>query len=324
MLHIKSVVKSLGNFLLGPLDLIVENEILVILGPSGSGKTTLINVISGISQLDSGEIIIGNERVSEESIENRGVSIVFQEDALFPHMTVLENIKYANSTEEDINKNVDIFGIEHILDRSVGALSGGEKNRVELARAIISMPKILLLDEPLSSLDYPVRKKLAPDLRKILKRVKIPVVYVTHDREIAWEIGDRIAIMSKGGICQIGTPEDVFKKPTAIIAAEITGESNILRMEMKEKSGNERVVGWGPYNLEIVAEQNGNEETIHVSIRPDDIILGTQGGGINWMEGEIIEKIFKGHRYAVELNIEGVEENIRVNVPLDHNEIKNL
>ncbi len=320
MLHIKSIVKSIGEFTLGPIELTVGNEILVILGPSGSGKTTLLNVISGILNMDDGEILIGGENISKEPIEKRSTAIVFQEDTLFPHMTVMENITYANVGREDIKKIIDIFGIGKILDRSIDTLSGGEKNRVSLARAIVSKPKVLLLDEPLSSLDHPIRKRLSIDLRKILKQIEIPVIYVTHDRDIAWEIGDKIAIMSGGKICQIGTPEGIFKNPKTVVAAEITGESNILKMVVIKRNGKEHIVEWGPYKLEARVDGLENDKEICVCVRPENIVLGKQKKGKNWMKGEIVEKIFKGHRYAVELDIEGVKDQIRAYASLKQNE----
>ena len=324
MLHIKSIVKSIGDFTLGPMELTVGNEILVILGPSGSGKTTLLNVIAGILQRYGGQILMGEMDISEEPIENRSTAIVFQEDTLFPHMTVRENIMYANVEGENISKVIDIFGIEKILDRATDTLSGGEKNRVEVARAMASKPKILLLDEPLSSLDYPVRKKLSTDLRKILKRIGIPVIYVTHDRDIAWEMGDRIAIMSGGKICQIGTPKSVFKNPKTVVAAEITGESNIIKMVVGQNGKRGHIVEWGDYKLETQVDGLKSGREVQVCIRPEDIVLRKQGEGKNWVKGEVIEKIFKGHRYAVELNIEGVRDQIRAYVSLNGNEIVNL
>ena len=320
MLHIKSIIKSIGEFTLGPIELMVENEILVILGPSGSGKTTLLNVISGILDMDDGEIIIGGKNISKEPIEKRSTAIVFQEDTLFPHMTVMENITYANVEGEDIKKIIDIFGIGKILDRSIDTLSGGEKNRVSLARAIVSKPDVLLLDEPLSSLDHPIRKRLSIDLRKILKQIGIPVIYVTHDREIAWEIGDKIAIMSDGKICQIGTSESVFKNPKTVVAAEITGESNILKMVVGESKEKGHIVEWGPYKLEARVGGLENGKEICVCVRPENIVLGKQKKRKNWVKGEIVEKIFKGHRYAMELDIEGVKDQIRAYASLKQNE----
>ncbi len=324
MLHIKSIIKSVGEFTIGPIELTVGNEILVILGPSGSGKTTLLNVISGILDMDGGEIIIGGKNISKEPIEKRSTAIVFQEDTLFPHMTVMENITYANVEGEDIRKIIDIFGIEKILDRSINTLSGGEKNRVSLARAIVSKPEVLLLDEPLSSLDYPIRKRLSIDLRKILKQIEIPVIYVTHDRDIAWEIGDKFAIMSGGKICQVGTSEGIFKNPKTVVTAEITGESNMLKMMVGESKEKGHIVEWGPYRLETRIGGLENGEEVQACVRPENIVLGKGRKGKNWVEGKVVEKIFKGHRYAVELNIEGVEDQVRAYVSLKQNETMKL
>jgi molybdate/tungstate transport system ATP-binding protein len=305
-------VKSFERFCLGPIELDVKNEILVILGPSGSGKTTLLNIISGIMDIDKGDIWIDGEKISDIPMEKRGVSIVFQEGALFPHMNSKQNIEYASKNEEDVANVVEIFGIENILDRSVLTLSGGEKNRVSLARAIVSNPRVMLLDEPLNSLDYPVKRRLSTDLRKILCLFEMPVIYVTHDRDIAFEMGDRIAIMADGKISQIGTPKEVFENPKTVVAAELMGEANILHVKVVESGLGDTMLEWGPYQIKTTDKKTKNGYKMYACVRPENIVLGMESETENMMQGEVIEKIFKGEKCIVEISIEGIENKIRV------------
>lgn len=315
-------MKSFGRFCLGPIKLNVEDEILVILGPSGSGKTTLLNTISGIMDIDNGDIWIDEEKISDIPMEKRGVSIVFQEGALFPHMNSKQNIEYASKDKKNVANIVEVFGIENIMNRSVLTLSGGEKNRVSLARALVSEPRVMLLDEPLNSLDYPVKRRLSTDLRKILHLFEMPVIYVTHDRDIAFEIGDRIAIMADGKISQIGTPKEVFENPKTVVAAELMGEANILRVKVVKSGLKDTMLEWGPYKIKTTDKKTKNKCEMYACVRPEDIVLESGSKVENLIHGEVIEKIFKGEKCIIEISIKGIENNIRASCSSKVYEIK--
>ncbi len=218
MLVLRNVVKHVGRFTLGPVSLEVGDETLVVLGVNGAGKTTLLNLIAGILEPDDGEIILNDHLLNGEPIERRGVGYIFQRPYLFPHMSVKENIEYGLRRGEENNSEkfhyvVSLLGIENILDRDVHGLSGGEAQKVALARALVSTPKILLLDEPLVHLDAVARRELLYELKNVLKELKIPKIYVTHEAREARVVADRIAVLDSGKIVEEGSREELLKNP---------------------------------------------------------------------------------------------------------------
>ncbi|MDJ0270318.1 MAG: ABC transporter ATP-binding protein [Aigarchaeota archaeon] len=218
MLILRNVVKQVGRFRLGPVSLEVGDETLVVLGVNGAGKTTLLNLIAGILEPDDGEIILNGQLLNGEPIERRGVGYIFQRPYLFPHMSVKENIEYGlrRGEENNIEKFhyvVSLLGIENILNRDVRGLSGGEAQKVALARTLVSTPKILLLDEPLVHLDAVARRELLHELKHVLKVLKIPKIYVTHEAREARVVADRIAVLDSGKVVEEGSREELLKNP---------------------------------------------------------------------------------------------------------------
>ena len=205
---------------------IEDGAMLGLLGPSGCGKTTLLNLISGLLTPDSGEIYFGKDNVTSLPPEKRGIGYVFQSHALYPHMSVYENIKYPllalkdknlSKTEMDerIKEIAALVQIDKLLDKKPNELSGGEMQRVAIARALVKKPRILLLDEPLSSLDAYLRKQTAKEIRRIQQETKITTIFVTHDQREAMGISDEVAIMNEGSLIQKGKPEEVLEKPAS-------------------------------------------------------------------------------------------------------------
>ena len=205
---------------------IKDGAMLGLLGPSGCGKTTLLNLISGLLTPDSGEIYFGKDNVTSLPPEKRGIGYVFQSHALYPHMSVYENIKYPllalkdknlSKTEMDgrIKEIAALVQIDKLLDKKPNELSGGEMQRVAIARALVKKPRILLLDEPLSSLDAYLRKQTAKEIRRIQQETKITTIFVTHDQREAMGISDEVAIMNEGSLIQKGKPEEVLEKPAS-------------------------------------------------------------------------------------------------------------
>ena len=211
-------------------------QFVTLLGPSGSGKTTLLNIIAGFVRPDHGRVRFGDEDVTLRPVNRRGLGMVFQNYALFPHMTVGENVafplKVRRVGKEEIGQRVEevlrLVQLEHLAGRSVTALSGGQRQRVALARAVVFSPQIVLMDEPLSALDKNLREEMQVEIRQLHKKIGATTVYVTHDQREALTMSDRIAVMNKGHIVQFGTPEEVYNTPNSAFAAQFIGETTLL------------------------------------------------------------------------------------------------
>ena len=243
MLKVINVVKRYKDFSLKSINFEVSNdEYFVILGPSGSGKSTLLECIAGIRSIDEGTIYLDGLDITDLPPEKRNISIVFQEDYLFPHMNVFENIEYGLRLrkiprEERRKKVLEIarrFRIADKLEKFPSKLSGGEKQRASLARALIVNPKLLLLDEPLNSIDAPLRKDLREELRLIKDEYNIPFIHVTHDQIEAITLADKIAILIDGRIVEIGEPKQIFSNPKNVETARFIGFDNIFKAKIIE------------------------------------------------------------------------------------------
>jgi multiple sugar transport system ATP-binding protein len=208
-----------------------EGEFLVLLGPSGCGKTTLMRMIAGLERPTSGDIVIGGDIVTDLPPRVRNVAMVFQSYALYPHLTVERNISFplraVGMPKEEVRKKVDwaahMFGIQRFLNRKPRQLSGGERQRVALARAVVREPVVFLLDEPLSNLDAKLRNSARDELKQFQRNLGTTTIYVTHDQAEAMGLGDRIAVLNQGRVCQVGTPHDIYDHPTDIFAATFIG-----------------------------------------------------------------------------------------------------
>lgn len=268
-------------------NIIIEpGSFVTLLGPSGCGKTTTLRMIAGFESPDEGEIYLGDEAINEITPNKRDTAMVFQSYALFPHYNVFDNVAYGlklrNLSKDEIKKKVmailDLVELTGMEGRMTNQLSGGQQQRVALARAIVVEPGVLLFDEPLSNLDAKLRVSMRTEIRRIQQEVGITAVYVTHDQSEAMSISDRIIIMNKGVIAQMGTPQEIYYHPKSEFVADFIGEANFLRGKMKALTGN---VG----SMDI----NGNEVRIadcaHVEqgmdctllLRPESAVLGDTG-----------------------------------------------
>lgn len=228
MLDVTALTKTYDGFSFGPVDLSIEDEVLAVLGPSGSGKTTFLSLIAGITSPDQGSVSLNGQSLLGKPIEERRTGYVFQDGALFPHMTARENIAYAATDETNIEDLSALLEIDDVLNHRPAELSGGEQQRVALARTLAADPDALLLDEPLSSLDAPIRRRLRDELHTLFETLEIPVIYVTHDQRTATALGDRIVIFRDGRVEQVGSPSEVITRPETEFAAEFTGNENIF------------------------------------------------------------------------------------------------
>ena len=263
---------------------IPDGKLIGLLGPSGCGKSTTLYMISGLQKPTSGKIFFGDDDVTEVSTENRGIGLVFQNYALYPHMTVKQNIlfplenlkgKDRMSKEEMLERAVyaaKLVQIDELLDRKPNELSGGQQQRVAIARALVKMPRVLLLDEPLSNLDARLRLQTREEIRRIQKETGITTVFVTHDQEEAMSISDMIVVMKLGVVQQIGKPQDVYDDPTNLFVAKFLGTPPINVLNGKV-SGGKLIIG-----EEAVLNISGVEDQeVYVGIRPEGFELDPEG-----------------------------------------------
>ncbi len=302
------------------------------MGPSGCGKTTILRTLAGFYEPDEGEIFIGGRRVNDIPSHRRNAAMVFQDYALFPHMTVAENVAYglkiAGLRREIIRRKVEQtlqdLGLAGLGERMPGMLSGGQQQRVALARVLVMEPEVLLLDEPLSNLDAKLRVTIRAELRQIHRRVGITTVYVTHDQEEALAISDRIAVMHQGQVAQYGSPWEVYFTPANMFVADFVGTANFIRGRIREVHGDRFVLEFHGGSIPVHAPSAGLQagaEAI-LSIRPEAIGITAAppaGNEAAVLEGTIRTHTFVGQwvRYWVDVEPPpgGPAQEVIVDVP---------
>ena len=263
---------------------VYRGEFLTILGPSGCGKTTILRLVAGFEGATSGLVSIDGQDVTDLPPERRNVNTVFQSYALFPHMNVFENVAFglrmkgrpAGEIARKVGETLRLVQLEGFDTRMVGKLSGGQQQRVAIARAIINRPLVLLLDEPLSALDYRLRKQMQLDLKHLQRKLGITFVLVTHDQEEAFSMSDRVVVMNNGHIEQIGTPVSVYEEPRNLYVARFVGEINILDAEVVELGeGRARVRAQGLDVFMRTSHAFRPGDRVHILLRPEDLRVET-------------------------------------------------
>ncbi|WP_375292965.1 ABC transporter ATP-binding protein [Ensifer sp. ENS06] len=266
------------------------NEFFTLLGPSGCGKTTLLRILGGFEMLTSGSCRIFGEDVSRLPPEARPVNTVFQQYALFPHMTVRRNIAFGlemlgkprTEVDRTVERMLDLVHMREYADRRPDTMSGGQRQRVALARALAPQPKLLLLDEPLSALDLKLRQKMRLELKSLQRETGITFIFVTHDQEEALAMSDRVAVISNGLLQQVGTPEEIYEQPQSRFVADFIGESNLIEAKVAGTAGSEAALdieGFGQVHAPIAQHVEDGQE-VWLSIRPERLVLGVgQCGG---------------------------------------------
>jgi len=269
---------------------IKEGEFVVLVGPSGCGKSTLLRMLAGLEDITGGEITIDGKVVNELESKDRDIAMVFQSYALYPHMTVGENMAFslklrkadAALTSERVAKAAKILNLDALLDRHPRELSGGQRQRVAMGRAIVRDPKVFLFDEPLSNLDAKLRVAMRAEIKALHQRLKTTTVYVTHDQIEAMTMADRIVVMHDGIIEQIGTPLDLYDRPSNLFVAQFIGSPamNVIAGQLRGTGGATSVEAAGTH-WPVPAQVGGSEgQAVHYGIRPGDIHLAPAGSGI--------------------------------------------
>jgi ABC transporter family protein len=267
------------------LNLTIENgELFTLLGPSGCGKTTLLRMIAGFNSIEGGDFFFGETRINDMEPSKRNIGMVFQNYAIFPHLTVRDNVafglKQRKVAKEELEARTDeylkLMQIEQFADRKPDQLSGGQQQRVALARALVINPDVLLMDEPLSNLDAKLRIDMRQAIRDIQRRIGITTVYVTHDQEEAMTISDHIAVMNLGEIQQVGSPKELYHKPHNEFVANFIGKTNLIDAKII-KGNNKTFLQIGEYKLDLQEYDHVEPQDVRVSIRPEEFIKDESG-----------------------------------------------
>ncbi|KAA1174418.1 spermidine/putrescine ABC transporter ATP-binding protein PotA [Marinobacter salinexigens] len=306
LLSLRSLSKQFdGKSILDSLDLdIYDGEFLTLLGPSGCGKTTLLRLMAGFEHPDAGSITLAGQDLTHTAPEHRPLNTVFQNYALFPHMTVFDNVAYGLKMEkrpkEEIRQRVEealaMVQLEDFAGRKPHQLSGGQQQRVAIARAVVKRPKVLLLDEPLSALDYKLRRTMQVELKRLQRELGITFVFVTHDQEEALSMSDRVVVLKDGLIQQLGTPREVYERPANLFTARFVGETNFFPGHVDRANGDETITV-DVFGLKRTFRKPdfpvSEGQPLHVLLRPEDIrVLAPDDA--DGVPGKVVERNYKG------------------------------
>ena len=296
---------------------IKDKEFIVLVGPSGCGKSTTLRMVAGLEEISGGELIIDGKVMNDVAPKDRDIAMVFQNYALYPHMTVYDNmafsLKLRHTPKDEIDRKVreaaEILDITQYLERKPKALSGGQRQRVAIGRAIVRAPKVMLMDEPLSNLDAKLRNEMRAEIIKLRQRINTTFMYVTHDQTEAMTLGDRIVIMKDGYIQQIGTPQEVFNHPANLFVAGFIGMPvmNFFDAELEEQNG-KYFVKLANYKVELSADKEARlrskgvkSQTVTLGVRPDHTDVTKEGG----VEGRVEVSEMMGSSVHLHVNANG-------------------
>ncbi|AEI80740.1 spermidine/putrescine ABC transport system ATP-binding protein PotA [Cupriavidus necator N-1] len=306
-LKISGLTKRYGDFVaLAPTDLeVAEGEFLTLLGPSGSGKTTLLSLIAGLAVPDGGQLLINGKDVTYGAPYERDIGMVFQNYALFPHMTIAENIAFplkmrrvdAATARRQALEALEMVRLPHVAARFPKELSGGQQQRIALARCLVYKPSIILMDEPLGALDKKLRDHMQLEIKRIHRELGTTIVYVTHDQEEAMTMSDRICLMNGGKIEQLGTPSDLYFRPRTLFVADFLGESNLFEGTVTEVRGDHVEVALAQGGAVAHAVTNAPVAAggkVRIMVRPQNIAMANGVTAANAVSGKVLDSMITG------------------------------
>lgn len=328
LINIKNVVKKYGDFrAVNNVSLTVnKGEFFTLLGPSGCGKTTLLRMIAGFNSIDEGEIYFDENLINNIPAHKRNIGMVFQNYAIFPHMSVYDNVAYGlkarkvpkQEMEEKINEALKMAQIDKLKDRQPANMSGGQQQRVALARAIVIRPGLLLMDEPLSNLDAKLRIEMRTVIKELQRNLDITTIYVTHDQEEALSISDRIAVMNQGKVMQIGKPENIYRRPANQFVAGFIGISNFLTGEVVSQDAQQNTVIKVNNELTVILKcKPCPKGAVKVSVRPEEFIIRRRDE--EGLLGTITQRTFLGDFISYNVRLEN-GQTVQVNEYCKDNE----
>jgi putative spermidine/putrescine transport system ATP-binding protein len=313
-IRFEQVSKAFGTLrVVDELSLTIEQgEFLSLLGPSGSGKTTILMMLAGFEAPTSGTISLGSQRIDQLPPYKRNMGVVFQNYALFPHMSVAANVAFplemrgiskAEITQK-VTRALDMVQLGALKDRKPSQLSGGQQQRVALARALVFEPSVVLMDEPLGALDKQLREQMQLDIRALHRRLGLTIVFVTHDQSEALTMSDRIAVFNRGKIEQIGSPREIYDQPHSRFVAQFIGETNLVEGTLAENGASGATValpGGGHIRVQPSGAQHESQKIL-VSVRPERIHIGTGGKADNSYSATITDAVYHGDHLRIQLN----------------------
>lgn len=320
-IKIQNAVKKYGqNTVISNLSLdIKKGELFTLLGPSGCGKTTLLRMIAGFNSIEGGDFYFENTRINDMDPGKRNIGMVFQNYAIFPHLSVKDNVAFGlknrkvpkEQIEVETDKFLKVVQIDAYKDRMPERLSGGQQQRVALARALVIKPDVLLMDEPLSNLDAKLRVEMRTVIKDIQNEVGITTVYVTHDQEEAMAISDRIAVMKEGVIQHIGTPKDLYQRPSNLFVSTFIGRTNVLQGKLSVTQGEARLNITPHYaiSLDTVNPKYLHDQNVQISIRPEEFIINHGDEGL---AATIDSSVFLGLNTHYFVHLEETGERIEI------------
>ncbi|MGO9411383.1 MAG: ABC transporter ATP-binding protein [Spirochaetia bacterium] len=306
-LRLRGVSLTLGDFALRDITFtLARGEIFVILGPSGAGKSVLLETIAGFHQPDQGEILIGERDMTHAQPEARRIGLIFQDYALFPHLTVARNVQFACRADPARARGLlSRLGLAHLAERKPANLSGGEKQRVALARALAMDPSVFLFDEPLSAQDARARDTLRDELKSLLRQLGLPAVYVTHDQSEALVLADRLAVMGGGALLQVGTPSEVFNAPANEFVARFVGVETVLEGRTVGAEDGDLRIELGGHEIHAVGE-TAVARRVLVCIRPENVAISrrksAESSVRNQFEARVAQVSSLGHVFKITLD----------------------
>jgi iron(III) transport system ATP-binding protein len=307
---------------------ISKGEFFTLLGPSGCGKTTTLRLIAGFEFPTSGRISLDGRQLEQVPPNKRDMAMVFQSYAIFPHLNVFENIAYGLRIKKLSNSEIrhrvgqimaltKLTGLEN---RMPNQMSGGQQQRVSLARALVVEPKVLLFDEPLSNLDAKLREEMRFEIRDLQRRLNITSIYVTHDQEEALALSDRIAIMNRGRLAQLGTPEEIYERPRSKFVADFIGLANFLPAQVQTVRSGRATVQVGAYTLQVSALPNDmTGQAALVFVRPSDIKIADESIQDNILHGQITKATYLGEKFDYRVRVDDIELRVQTTEGKRHN-----
>lgn len=332
-LVIKDLEKKFGDVeVLKKINLNVEEgEFVSLLGPSGCGKTTTLRIIAGLLEKSSGEVVINGNNVENVPVHKRNNGMVFQNYALFPHMTVAQNVEYGLKQQKvpraerkkKVKEGLELVHLEWLGDRYPKQLSGGQQQRVALARALVLKPNLLLLDEPLSNLDAKLREEMQVEIRNIQKKLNVTTIFVTHDQKEALSMSDKIAVMNKGMIEQYGTPEEIYENPKTEFVATFLGYSNLIRGTVESMEGDTLIISSNFGQIRMPKKEGLSKGSkILASVRPERMILSKTEKEGNCAGCQVMERVYVGNSIQYTVNTDtNVNVLITVAAPDESNNL---